>query len=214
MKKVIFCLVAAYSLVLAASFNEAQIRQFEQRCEAGDASICGDLGIAYYMGRDGIKQDYAQAAKFFKKACDGNNYKTCSNLGFMYSTGQGVVIDPDKAAELYVKACDGGDVFGCQNVGTMYFKGEGVKVDLIKGLGYIKIACDKGLWGACSNFALANELIGQKTKSEASFKTAKEYFKKACVFGKNDRSAQVIEEQKKIWLQACEKYEALRKQNY
>ena len=96
----------------------------------------------------------------------------------------------------------------------MYFKGEGVKVDLIKGLGYIKIACDKGLWGACSNFALANELIGQKTKSEASFKTAKEYFKKACVFGKNDRSAQVIEEQKKIWLQACEKYETLRKQNY
>uniref|UniRef100_UPI00345D43F1 tetratricopeptide repeat protein n=1 Tax=uncultured Campylobacter sp. TaxID=218934 RepID=UPI00345D43F1 len=122
--------------------------------------------------------------------------------------------DYDKAAELYVKACEGGDVFGCQNVGTMYFKGEGVKVDLIKGLGYIKIACDKGLWGACSNFALANELIGQKTKSEASFKTAKEYFKKACVFGKNDRSAQVIEEQKKIWLQACEKYETLRKQNY
>ena len=73
----------------------------------------------------------------------------------------------------------------------MYLKGEGVKADAIKGLGYIKIACDKGLWGACSNFALANELIGQQTKSEASFNTAKEYFKKA-----------------------CEKYEALRKQNY
>ena len=62
----------------------------------------------------------------------------------MYSTGQGVVIDPDKAAELYVKACDGGDVFGCQNAGAMYLKGEGVKANAIKGLGYIKIACDKG----------------------------------------------------------------------
>ena len=36
MKKVIFCLVAACSLVSAASFNEAQIREFEQKCEAGD----------------------------------------------------------------------------------------------------------------------------------------------------------------------------------
>lgn len=214
MQKIIFCLVAACSLACAVLLSEAQIRQFKQRCEAGDANICGDLGIAYYMGDNGFTKDYEKAAKFFAKACDGNNYKTCSNLGFMYSNGQGVARDYDKAAELYVKACEGGDVFGCQNVGTMYFKGEGVKVDLIKGLGYIKIACDKGLWGACSNFALANELIGQKTKSEASFKTAKEYFKKACVFGKNDRSAQVIEEQKKIWLQACEKYEALRKQNY
>ena len=214
MKKVILCLVAACSLVSAATFNEAQIREFEQKCEVGDAIICGSVGISYYMGDNGFTKDYEKAAKFFAKACDGNNYKTCSNLGFMYSTGQGVVIDPDKAAELYVKACEGGDVFGCQNVGAMYLKGQGVKADAIKGLGYIKIACDKGLWGACLNFALANELIGQKTKSEASFKAAKEYFKKACDLGKNDRSAQVIEEQKKIWLQACEKYEALRKQNY
>ena len=64
---------------------------------------------------------------FFAKACDGNNYKTCSNLGFMYSNAQGVARDYDKAAELYIKACEGGDVFGCQNVGAMYLKGEGVK---------------------------------------------------------------------------------------
>lgn len=89
MKKVIFCLAAAYSLVSAVSLSEAQIRQFEQRCEAGDASICGDLGIAYYMGDNGFTKDYEKAAKFFAKACDGNNYKTCSNLGFMYSNGQG-----------------------------------------------------------------------------------------------------------------------------
>ena len=132
----------------------------------------------------------------------------------MYSNGQGVAGDYDKAAELYVKACEGGDVFGCQNVGTMYFKGEGVKADLIKGLGYIKMACDKGLWGACSNFALYNELVARKTNSKESLKTAKEYFKKACDLGKNDRSAQVIQKQKDIWLQVCEKYEALRKQNY
>ncbi len=93
----------------------------------------------------------------------------------MYSNGQGVAGDYDKAAELYVKACEGGDVFGCQNVGTMYFKGEGVKADLIKGLGYIKMACDKGLWGACSNFALYNELVAQKTNSKVYFKTDKEY---------------------------------------
>ena len=88
-------------MVSAASFNEAQIREFEQKCEVKNAIICGSVGISYYMGDNGFMKDYEKAAKFFVKACNGNNYKTCSNLGFMYSTGQGVVIDPDKAAELY-----------------------------------------------------------------------------------------------------------------
>ena len=86
MKKVIFCLAAAYSLVSAVSFNEAQIREFEQKCEVGDAIICGSVGISYYMGDNGFTKDYEKAAKFFAKACDGNNYKTCSNLGFTYLT--------------------------------------------------------------------------------------------------------------------------------
>ena len=66
MKKVIFCLVAAYSLVSAASFNEAaDTREFEQKCEVGDAIICGSVGISYYMGDNGFTKDYEKAAKFF-----------------------------------------------------------------------------------------------------------------------------------------------------
>ena len=64
MKKVILCLVAACSLVSAAMFNEAQIREFEQKCEAGDAIICGSVGISYYMGDNGFTKDYETPVRY------------------------------------------------------------------------------------------------------------------------------------------------------
>ena len=39
----------------------------------------------------------------------------CSNLGFMYGTGDGVRQNKIKAKELFSKACDGGDMSGCEN---------------------------------------------------------------------------------------------------
>ena len=59
--------------------------------------------------------NFVQAAKFFKKACDGGNAKGCYNLGFLYKNGQGVRQSYANAKEYYGKACDMGLEQGCSN---------------------------------------------------------------------------------------------------
>ncbi|MGK0690136.1 MAG: SEL1-like repeat protein [Aquificaceae bacterium] len=44
------------------------IKSLEQACERGDAKSCMELGNMYAEGK-GIKQDYAKAISFYKKAC-------------------------------------------------------------------------------------------------------------------------------------------------
>jgi len=61
-----------------------------------------------------------------KKACDGGDAKSCTELGGMYYKGEGVSQDNAKAVQLFKKGCDGGNALGCSNLGGMYYKSEGV----------------------------------------------------------------------------------------
>jgi tetratricopeptide (TPR) repeat protein len=75
---------------------------------------CYNTGLMYDKGK-GVRQDYQQARKFYKKACDGNYAFACTNLGVLYAKGLGVRQDIYKAKELYGKGCDGGNQIGCDN---------------------------------------------------------------------------------------------------
>ena len=81
-----------------------------------------NLGFMYANGK-GVKQDYATAAKYYQKACDGGNAEGCYNLGLMYAYGKGVKQDYATAAKYYTKAYNGGCVAGCHNLGFMYANG-------------------------------------------------------------------------------------------
>ncbi len=51
------------------------------------------------------KQDFTQAKKYFKKACDLKESWGYFNLGVFYYQGQGVKKDLEKAIALFKKAC-------------------------------------------------------------------------------------------------------------
>ena len=74
-------------------------------------------------------KEYDKAAELFKKACNGREMPSCSNLGIMYANGNGVEKNEQKAVELYKKACDGGNMHGCRNLVVMYTNGNGVEKD-------------------------------------------------------------------------------------
>jgi TPR repeat protein len=65
--------------------------------------------------------DAAQAAALYRQGCDGGNAPGCTNLGFLYETGTGVVADAAQAAALYRQGCDGGNAVGCFNLGAMAY---------------------------------------------------------------------------------------------
>ena len=51
-----------------------------------------NLGYLYYLGK-GVEQDYAEAAKWYRKAADQGHKSALYNLGFLYKNGLGVPQD-------------------------------------------------------------------------------------------------------------------------
>jgi TPR repeat protein len=86
--------------------------------EPSKKSVWGDTlyneGVRLYE-----RGQYVEAAAAYKKACD-RFAKACTNLGFMYSRGQGVKLNRPVAAEYYQRGCDEGDPIGCTNLGILY----------------------------------------------------------------------------------------------
>jgi hypothetical protein len=69
------------------------------------------------------KGEYEQAASIYIRACNVIA-KACTNLGFMYNSGQGVKKSHLLAARFYERGCNNGDALGCTNLGIMYSKDE------------------------------------------------------------------------------------------
>ncbi|MDP6371637.1 MAG: hypothetical protein QF634_03895 [Vicinamibacterales bacterium] len=62
------------------------------RAEAGDADAQNNLGFMYDFG-EGVPQNYAEAARWFRLAADQGQAGAQNSLGFMYANGRGVPQD-------------------------------------------------------------------------------------------------------------------------
>ncbi len=106
------------------------------------------------------KQNFTRAKKYFKKACDLNNGRGCSELGMLYWSEKGVKRDKDnyiKAFQFFSKACDLQYAEGCTRLGISYDQGEGVEWDFIKAIQYYKKACDLNNGWGCANLGKSYE---------------------------------------------------------
>jgi TPR repeat protein len=56
----------------------------------------------------GVKQDYAEAMAWYRKAADQGDATAQSLIGWLYEKGQGVSKDCDQAKAWYQKAADQG----------------------------------------------------------------------------------------------------------
>ena len=57
-----------------------------------------------YAYGQGVKQDYAEALRWYRKAADGGHAGAMANLGHMYENGDGVGQDKAEAIKWYRKA--------------------------------------------------------------------------------------------------------------
>ena len=70
-----------------------------------------------------MRQNYKEAFKYYKLACDNGEYQSCYNLGVLYANGKGVRQSYSMAKEYYGKACDLGDQKGCAAFAYLNQKG-------------------------------------------------------------------------------------------
>ena len=78
-------------------------RLWQESAAKGDPLAQNRLGQIYEIGIGGTP-DYAEAAKWYKRAADSGNRAAAINLAALYERGQGVPKDPNAAVALYRKA--------------------------------------------------------------------------------------------------------------
>jgi uncharacterized protein len=161
------CRVLCGAILLAVSTScvgerlRDDVDRLAEKCAAGDARSCSNLGWAYVADREGgdAAQDWAKAAQVCRKACGVGNAQACETLGTMHDLPRpGAVRDTAGAVQLYQKACDGNDAGGCEVLAKKYEFGWSVEADRDKAAQlYRKAAqlyqkdCDGGSTADCYN---------------------------------------------------------------
>ena len=70
-----------------------------------------------------MRQDYAEAVKWYRQAADQGNADAQNNLGAMYYNGQGVHQDLHLSKEWFGQACNGGVQEACNQYRYLNQKG-------------------------------------------------------------------------------------------
>ena len=91
--------VFAFSSIVAAAGDDLDrakqsLEQTRKQAERGDIIAQFVLGFSYQEGKtQGVPQDYAEAAKWYRLAADQGYFAAMHELGLMYFEGKGVPQD-------------------------------------------------------------------------------------------------------------------------
>jgi len=136
------------ALVITASGAWAQcdpvsgaenIAALKQQAALGRAAAQCSLGLMYDMG-EGLPQDYAQAALWYRKAADQGNADAQALLGSLYYMGKGVTQDYVQAGLWLRKAADQGNADAQESIGLLYLRGQGVPQDYAEAYFWLDLA--------------------------------------------------------------------------
>ncbi|WP_302983608.1 SEL1-like repeat protein [uncultured Muribaculum sp.] len=101
------------------------------------------LGIMYYEG-NGVKQDYKEAVRWYKKGAENGDLISINRLGESYLKGVGVETNYNEAARLFRQSAEQGHSIAQYNLALMYCDGKGVEKDLKEGVRWHHKAAEQG----------------------------------------------------------------------
>lgn len=143
----------------------------------GNPLVQANLAVIYAK-----KQDYVQAATWFRMAADQGHALSQYSLGHLYDDGLGVKRDKKRAAAWYYKAATQGDRESQYRLGKMYYAGEGVKQSNMLAVRYLRAAAAQGddrakvqlarMFGPTGGVGGGPSVITQHATKEEGFGTA------------------------------------------
>jgi TPR repeat protein len=119
------------------------IQDLKAKAVKGDRGAQRDLAMAYGKG-EGVAQDYAEAAKWFRKAAELGDMFSQFATGSNYEQGQGVAKDLAEALRWYRKAADQGYARAQFNVGNSYYHGLGVTRNYAEAIKWYRTCAEEG----------------------------------------------------------------------
>jgi hypothetical protein len=138
-----FLLAVTASTLLATASLSADIKTLRRQAEAGNANAQFNIGSMYENG-SGVKQDYAEAAKWYRKAAKRGDVSAQDNLGIMTQNGWGVPQDHAEAVKWYRMAAMQGVAPAQYNLGFMYLNGQGVPQNYAEAAKWYRKAAEQG----------------------------------------------------------------------
>jgi TPR repeat protein len=95
--------ILALLLLAAGAYSQPPAGRppLKDRAAAGDPEAQFTLGRNYEGGRGGLKVDFAEAARWYRKSADQGNYYAQASLGILYHSGKGVGRD-DVQSEMWL----------------------------------------------------------------------------------------------------------------
>jgi TPR repeat protein len=94
-------LALVFLLLTALAQPPAGRPPLRERAASGDPDAQFSLGKNYEAGRSGLKQDYAEAARWYRKSADQGNVYAQASLGILYHSGKGLPHD-DVQSEMWL----------------------------------------------------------------------------------------------------------------
>ena len=134
--------------------------------EQGHAKAQYLLGIMYHGGQ-GVPQDTAEAARWYRRAAElGHAGGQCS-LGGMYYCGKGVAKNRAEAAKWYLKAAEQGEVKAQQLLGIIYLTEHGVPPDGVLLYMFLNLAAARDVTAKDTEDEIARQMTpSQMAKSQ------------------------------------------------
>ena len=129
----ILALLACFGLAAAQGQPtpvRINVEDLKTRADAGDRSATRQLAEMYYVGRGGVAQDFAEAARWYEKLAKQGDARAQTSLGLMYARGYGVAKNLETARRWWSFAASQNDPGAQFNLGLLYSRGEGVAEDL------------------------------------------------------------------------------------
>ena len=151
------------------------ISRIRNAAEKGDAEAQNKLGLLLDGGAFG-KQDYAQAAVWYRRGADQGSAKAQFNLASLYYNGQGVPKDHVMAATWYHRAAEQGDPDSQVRLGGLYRDGKGVTKDIAQTLYWYRRAADGG-HAPAQNLLAVLYANGQEVQQD--YEQAAQWYRKA-----------------------------------
>src|SRR5712692_10533628 len=133
-----------------------RVGYYTGRAKAGDADAQVALAVLYAKG-DGVAQDYAIAANWFRRAAEKGVMRAQYDLGVLYERGRGVPRDPAQAVTWYRKAAEQHHPLAQYNLAVAFTKGEGIRRDPFEAAVWYHRAAAQGVVAAMVNLAIVHE---------------------------------------------------------
>lgn len=166
----------------------AAYEKWEPLATLGIADAQHNLGALYEYGH-GVPQNYAEAAKWYRRAAEQGHSTAQHNLGVLYANGQGVAQHYGYAGQWWQKAAEQRFIPAQVKLGLLYYNGYGVARNYATAYAWFNLGAVQGdATGQRCRDLLAKQMSAEQL--EKAHRLFRQYYERYVVLYRSQRSVQ------------------------